>query len=88
MSNSGSEQRDHQRDHGTAIGDRDESGGTSPRGGTCRLKSSESPHLLGSYIVCMLYSLLNIFYRTNYKVHLELYLSFWNPKVLEKCGHV
>ncbi|KAL5757032.1 hypothetical protein ACOSP7_021455 [Xanthoceras sorbifolium] len=30
MSNSGSEQRDHQRDHGTAMGDRDEGGGTSP----------------------------------------------------------
>ncbi|KAL5736824.1 hypothetical protein ACOSP7_031277 [Xanthoceras sorbifolium] len=30
MSNSGSEQCDHQRDHGTAMGDRDEGGGTSP----------------------------------------------------------
>ncbi|KAL5755910.1 hypothetical protein ACOSQ2_020656 [Xanthoceras sorbifolium] len=30
MSNSSSEQRDHQRDHGTAMGDRNEGGGTSP----------------------------------------------------------
>ncbi|KAL5834239.1 hypothetical protein ACOSQ4_013736 [Xanthoceras sorbifolium] len=30
MSNSGSEQCDHQRDHGTAMGDRDEGGGITP----------------------------------------------------------
>ncbi|KAL5775905.1 hypothetical protein ACOSP7_013462 [Xanthoceras sorbifolium] len=41
MSNSSSEQRDHQRDHGTAMGDRDEGGGTSPKRKRRRRKRKE-----------------------------------------------
>ncbi|KAL5740188.1 hypothetical protein ACOSQ2_029368 [Xanthoceras sorbifolium] len=44
MSNSGSEQLDHQRDHGTTMSDRDEGGGTSPEKKREKGKRKEKGH--------------------------------------------
>ncbi|KAL5760678.1 hypothetical protein ACOSP7_019189 [Xanthoceras sorbifolium] len=63
MSNSGSEQRDHQHDHGTAMGDRDEGGGIAP-----------SLHL-GRYINILLYNMCKLHAYTEI-YNCGLYLCF------------